>query len=80
VRVSKLAKLRLQVLGVVKTSDACDSKKEIISFRKGLQIDKESMDGSCVRSCVIVPRCGHGFQDPVHKTPRPHPRIYPSGL
>ncbi len=47
-----------------------------MSFRKGLQSDKESMDGSCIRSCVIVPRCGHGFQDPVHKTPRPHPRIY----
>jgi hypothetical protein len=48
-----------------------------MSYRKGLQNDEESMDGSCVRSCVIVPRCGHGFQDPVHKTPRPHPRIYP---
>ncbi len=35
------------------------------------------MDGSCVRSGVIVPICGHGFQDPVHKTPRLHPRIYP---
>ncbi len=37
-------------------------------LRKGLQKD-ESMDGSCVRSYVIVPRCSHGFQDPGHKTP-----------
>ena len=35
------------------------------------------MGGSCVRSCVIVPRCGHGLQDPFHKTPRPYPRTYP---
>ncbi len=34
-------------------------------LRKGLQKD-ESMDGSCVRSYVIVPRCSYGFQD---KTP-----------
>jgi hypothetical protein len=27
------------------------------------------MDGSCVRSYVIVPRCSHAFQDPAHKTP-----------
>jgi hypothetical protein len=46
-------------------------------LKSGLQSDEESMDGSCLRSCVIVPRCGHGIQDPVHKTPRPHPRIYP---
>jgi hypothetical protein len=37
-------------------------------LRKGLQQD-ESMDGSCVRPYVIVPRCSHGFQDPGHKTP-----------
>ena len=35
------------------------------------------MGGSCVRSCVIVPWCGHGLQDPFHKTPRPYPRTYP---
>ncbi len=27
------------------------------------------MDGSCVRSYVIMPSCSHGFQDPGHKTP-----------
>ncbi len=37
-------------------------------LRKGLQKD-ESMDRSCVRSYVIMPRCSHGFQDPGHKTP-----------
>ncbi len=31
---------------------------------------KNQIDGSCVRSYVIVPRCSHGFQDPGHKTPR----------
>jgi hypothetical protein len=36
-------------------------------LRKSLQKD-ESMDGSSVRSYVIVPRCSHGFQDPGHKT------------
>jgi hypothetical protein len=41
---------------------------EIIRLRKGLQ-NEESIDGSCVRSYVIVPRCSHGFQDPGHKTP-----------
>jgi hypothetical protein len=30
---------------------------------------KNQIDGSCVRSYVIVPRCSHGFQDPSHKTP-----------
>jgi hypothetical protein len=30
---------------------------------------KSQIDGSCVRSCVIVPRRSHGFQDPGHKTP-----------
>ncbi len=39
----------------------------IIRLRKGLQ-NEESIDGSCVRSYVIVPRCSHGFQDPGHKT------------
>ena len=41
---------------------------EIIRLRKGLQ-NEESIDGSCVRSYVIVPRCSCGFQDPGHKTP-----------
>jgi hypothetical protein len=41
---------------------------EIIRLRKGLQ-NEESINGSCVRSYVIVPRCSHGFQDPGHKTP-----------
>jgi hypothetical protein len=41
---------------------------EIIRLRKGLQ-NEESIDGSCIRSYVIVPRCSHGFQDPGHKTP-----------
>jgi hypothetical protein len=41
---------------------------EIIRLRKGLQ-KEELIDGSCVRSYVIVPRCSHGFQDPGHKTP-----------
>ncbi len=40
---------------------------EIIRLRKGLQ-NEESIDGSCVRSYVIVPRCSRGFQDPGHKT------------
>ena len=40
----------------------------IIRLRKGLQ-NEESIDGSCVRSYVIVPRCSRGFQDPGHKTP-----------
>jgi hypothetical protein len=30
----ELAKLRLQVLAVVETSNGCDSKKEIIRLRK----------------------------------------------
>ncbi len=30
---------------------------------------KSQIDGSCVRSCVIVPRRGRGFQDPDHKNP-----------
>jgi hypothetical protein len=34
VRVKKLAELRLQVLAVVKTSVACESKKEIMRLRK----------------------------------------------
>ncbi len=41
---------------------------EIIRLRKGLQNEK-SIDGSCVRSYVIVPRCSWGFQDPGHKIP-----------
>ena len=41
---------------------------EIIRLGKGLQ-NEESIDGSCVRSYVIVPRCSCGFQDPGHKTP-----------
>ncbi len=41
---------------------------EIIRLRKGLP-NEESIDGSCVRSYVIVPRCRRGFQDPGHKTP-----------
>ncbi len=41
---------------------------EIIGLRKDLQ-NEESIDGSCVRSYVIVPRCSRGFQDPGHKTP-----------
>jgi hypothetical protein len=43
-------------------------KMEIIRLRKGLQ-NEESIDGSCVRSYVIVPRFSHAFQDPGHKTP-----------
>jgi hypothetical protein len=42
---------------------------EIIRLRKGLP-NEEPIDGSCVRSYVIVPRCRRGFQDPGHKTPR----------
>ena len=41
---------------------------EITRLKKDLQ-KKRSIDGSCVRSYVIVPRCSHGFQDPGHKTP-----------
>ncbi len=41
---------------------------EIIRLRKGLQ-NEESIDGSCIRSYVIVPRCSCGFQYPGHKTP-----------
>jgi hypothetical protein len=41
---------------------------KIIRLRKGLQ-KEESIDGSCVKSYVIVPRCSCGFQDPGHKTP-----------
>ncbi len=41
---------------------------EIIRLRKGLQ-NGESIDGSCVRWYVIMPRCSRGFQDPGHKTP-----------
>ncbi len=41
---------------------------EIIRLRKGLQ-NEESIDGSCVRSYVIVPWFSCGFQDPGHKTP-----------
>ncbi len=41
---------------------------EIIRLRKGLQ-NEESIDRSCIRSYVIVPRCSCGFQDPGHKTP-----------
>ncbi len=41
---------------------------DIIRLRKGLQ-NEESIDGSCIRSYVIVPRCSCSFQDPGHKTP-----------
>ncbi len=41
---------------------------EIIRLRKGLQ-NEGSIDGSCIRSHVIMPRCSRGFQDPGHKTP-----------
>ncbi len=41
---------------------------EIIRLRKGL-LNEESIDGSCVRLYVIMPRCSCGFQDPGHKTP-----------
>ncbi len=41
---------------------------EIIRLRKGLQ-NEESIDGYCVRSYVIMPRCSRGFQDPGDKTP-----------
>ncbi len=37
-------------------------------LKKDLQ-KKRSIDGSCVRSYVIVPRCSGGFQDPGHKSP-----------
>ncbi len=36
-RVKELAKLRLQVLVVVKTIDACESKKEIMRLKSNLQ-------------------------------------------
>ncbi len=41
---------------------------ETIRLRKGL-LNEESIDDSCIRSYVIVPRCSRGFQDPGHKTP-----------
>ncbi len=41
---------------------------EIIRLRKGLQ-NEESIDRSCIRSYVIVPRCSRSFQDPGQKTP-----------
>jgi hypothetical protein len=41
---------------------------ETIRLRKGLP-NEESIDRSCVRSYVFVPRCSRGFQDPGHKTP-----------
>jgi hypothetical protein len=41
---------------------------EIIRLRRGLQ-NEELIDGSWVRSHVIVLRCSRGFQDPGHKTP-----------
>jgi hypothetical protein len=41
---------------------------EIIRLRIGLP-NEESIDGSCIRSYVIVPRCQRSFQDPGHKTP-----------
>ncbi len=41
---------------------------EIVRLRKGLP-NEESIDGSFVRSYVIMPRCRCGFQDPGHKTP-----------
>jgi hypothetical protein len=46
----------------------CNTKKDIIRLRKGLQ-NEEPIDGSCIRSYVIVPRCSRGFKDPGHKTP-----------
>jgi hypothetical protein len=41
---------------------------EIIRLRKGLQ-HEESIERSCVRSYVIMPRSSHGCQDPGCKTP-----------
>ncbi len=41
---------------------------KIIRLRKALK-NVELIDGSCVRSYVIVPRCSCGFQDPGHKPP-----------
>jgi hypothetical protein len=41
---------------------------EIMRLKKDLQ-KKGSIDGSWVRSYVIMPRCSCGFQDPGHKTP-----------
>ncbi len=41
---------------------------KIVRLRKGPP-NEESIDGSCVRSYVIVPRCCRGFQDPGYKTP-----------
>jgi hypothetical protein len=38
----ELAEMRLQVLVVVITNDACESKKEITSFRKGLQVTRSA--------------------------------------
>jgi hypothetical protein len=37
-------------------------------LKKDLQ-KNGSIDGSYIRSYVIVPRCSRGFQDPGHKTP-----------
>ncbi len=45
-----------------------DTKMEITRLKKGLS-NEESINGSCVRSYVIVPRYSRGFQDPGHKTP-----------
>ncbi len=41
---------------------------EITRLKKDLQ-KKRSIDGSCLRSYVIMPRCICCFQDPGHKTP-----------
>jgi hypothetical protein len=40
---------------------------EIIRLKKGLS-NEESIDGSCIRSYVIMPKCLRGFQDPGYKT------------
>ena len=39
-----------------------------MKLRKGLP-NEESIDRSCVRSYVIMPRCCCSFQDPGYKTP-----------
>ncbi len=41
---------------------------EIMRLKKDLQ-KKGSIDGSYIRSYVIMPRCSCGFQDPSHMTP-----------
>jgi hypothetical protein len=43
-------------------------KRKLLDLEKVYKM-KSQRDGSCVRSCVIMPRHSRGFQDPGHKTP-----------